>query len=436
MEQLINEPIISVGVVCSSEIIVDFHDDFICTDLGVKYSGRNVVKFKNGAATIEGLDVTGLVLEPVNGHSYFSLENVQIGIGFHWDRQMRQTFGGSVKFIVDGSKLWAVNLIGVESYLKCVISSEMKATSDIELLKAHAVTSRSWLMAQVWGKSKFHGQQKTENDGEVVTWRDREDHTLFDVCADDHCQRYQGVTMASNANVGKAIDATRGLLLVYDGEVCDARFSKCCGGVTEVFSSCWSDDEHPYLQSFYDALRPPTNMPAFKMSEDEAKDWIMSSPDTFCNTSDESVLSQVLNDYDFSTKDFFRWKVVVSGEELGALLHTKGGYDIGAVTDLIPLMRGPSARITRLKIIGEKGTIIVGKELEIRRLLSPSHLYSSAFVVSRDADGCNFVINGAGWGHGVGLCQIGAAVMASKGFSFRSILYHYFRRALIEKYWN
>ncbi len=436
MEHMINEPIISVGIVCAPEITIDFPDSFICKDLGLKFSGHNVVTFKNGAATIGGLDVTNLVFEPVNGHSNFSIENVQIGIGFHWDRQMRQTFGGSLKFIVEGSKMWAVNLIGVESYLKCVISSEMKATSDVELLKAHAVTSRSWLMAQVLGKSKFSGQQKVEYDGEVVTWRDREDHTLFDVCADDHCQRYQGVTMASNANVNKAIDATRGLLLVYEGEVCDARFSKCCGGVTELFSSCWSDDDHPYLQSFYDALRPPVNMPSHDMSEAEARDWIMSFPDAFCNTSDVGILSQVLNDYDFSTKDFFRWKVIVSGEEFGALVHSKGGYDVGVVTDLVPLRRGPSGRITRLKIVGDKTSIVVGKELEIRRLLSPSHLYSSAFVVSRTDDGCKFVINGAGWGHGVGLCQIGAAVMASRGFGFRSILYHYFRRALIEKHWN
>lgn len=436
MEDLIKEPIISVGILRASEISVDFSESFVCKDLGLKYSGHKEVTLKNGVPTIDGLDVTGLVFEPANGHSDFSIDNVQIGIGFHWDRRMRQTFGGSVKFVVDGDKIWTVNLIGVESYLKCVISSEMKSTSDLELLKAHAVTSRSWLMAQVWGKSKFHGQQKREEDGEIVTWRDREDHDLFDVCADDHCQRYQGVTMASNANVNKAIDATRGQLLVYDGEVCDARFSKCCGGVTEIFSSCWSDDEHPYLQSFYDALRPPSNMPSRNMSEAEARSWIMSYPDAFCNTSDDIVLSQVLNDYDFTTKDFFRWKIVASGEELGSLIHTKGGFDVGVVTDLIPLRRGPSGRIVRLKIVGDKKSIIVGKELEIRRLLSPTHLYSSAFVVSRSGDGRNFTINGAGWGHGVGLCQIGAAVMANRGFSYRSILYHYFRRALIEKHWS
>ena len=219
MEDLIKEPIISVGILRASEISVDFSESFVCKDLGLKYSGHKEVTLKNGVPTIDGLDVTGLLFEPANGHSDFSIDNVQIGIGFHWDRRMRQTFGGSVKFVVDGDKIWAVNLIGVESYLKCVISSEMKSTSDLELLKAHAVTSRSWLMAQVWGKSKFHGQQKREEDGEIVTWRDREDHDLFDVCADDHCQRYQGVTMASNANVNKAIDATRGQLLVYDGEI-------------------------------------------------------------------------------------------------------------------------------------------------------------------------------------------------------------------------
>lgn len=383
------------------------------------------------------VDVTDARFEPEEGNTEatFCILNVQIGIGFHWDRREDQLFNGSLSFVVEGGMLWAVNTLGVESYLRSVISSEMSATSDLELLKAHAVTSRSWLMAQVWGKKEFHGLQKSVSDDEVVTWRDREDHTLFDVCADDHCQRYQGLCRVSNPNVDKAIADTRGLLLMYDGEVCDARFSKCCGGVTELFESCWSNDSHPYLQSFHDAMLPPEPRGLDLITNEGANAWLTTSPDAFCNTSDPEVLTQVLNDYDQSTHDFFRWRVTLTAQEIAALLHTKGGYDLGTVTDLVPLQRGPSARITRLKIVGDKRTIIVGKELEIRRLLSPTHLYSSAFVVEKDEASGSFTLIGGGWGHGVGLCQIGAAVMARKGFSFRGILYHYFRRALIEKLW-
>ncbi len=433
------EPMIHVGIVRAPSVVVNFSRPFSCiSNKGVKsnYKGECTFSLRNGLIMCDGQDVSGLVFEPSSESALFSIQDVQIGIGFHWDKRERQTFAGTLTFVVDGDALWAVNVIGVESYLRSVISSEMSATSDFELLKAHAVTSRSWLMAQVWGKKKYAGLQKHESADEVITWRDREDHLLFDVCADDHCQRYQGVSRVSSPNVDKAIAETRGLILTYEGEVCDARFSKCCGGVSERFETCWGDKEYPYLQSIHDALIPSTLQSESLATEAGARKWVTSRPEAFCNTSDANVLSQVLNDYDQSTRDFFRWTVELSADDIRALLHTKGGYDIGEILDLIPLQRGPSGRIYKLKIVGSEKSITVGKELEIRRLLSPSHLYSSAFVVDKSADGRKFTLSGAGWGHGVGLCQIGAAMMAHQGFSFRSILYHYFRRAIIEKRWE
>lgn len=437
MTILPNEPNISVGIVKADSISVCFNHSYRSLSVEHELKGQFRVVVQDGKAILDGTDVTNSLFDPVNTSSTFSLLDVQIGIGFHWDRRERQTFAGSLKFIVDGGSLWAVNVINVEGYLRSVISSEMSATSDLELLKAHAVTSRSWLMAQVWGKGKFAGLHKAESAGEILSWRDREDHTLFDVCADDHCQRYQGIARVTNPNVDKAIAETRGLLLTYDGQVCDARFSKCCGGVTERFETAWADDDHPYLRSVHDALLPPAQLRGADLTtESGARQWATTSPDAFCNTSDPAILTQVLNDYDQSTSDFFRWTVTLTAAEIETLLRTKGGIDVGSVMDLIPIMRGPSGRIFKLKIVGSAKSVTIGKELEIRRLLSPTHLYSSAFVVCKSAGGQSFTLTGAGWGHGVGLCQIGAAVMAHRGFNFRSILYHYFRRALIEKGWN
>lgn len=437
MNTLQCEPRISVGIIKADCISVCFNTAYGCPASGRDYKGLFNVTVAGGRAVLDGLDVTDSLFESSSSSANFSLLDVQIGIGFHWDRKERQTFAGGLKFIVDGGSLWAVNVINVESYLRSVISSEMSATSDLELLKAHAVTSRSWLMAQVWGKGKFKGLHKSATADEIVTWRDREDHTLFDVCADDHCQRYQGLGRMSNPNVDKAIDETRGLILTYEGQVCDARFSKCCGGVTERFETCWADDGHPYLRSVHDALMPPDLLRRVDLTtEDGARQWVTASPEAFCNTRDADVLTQVLNDYDQSTADFYRWQVTISATDLESLLRTKGGLDVGHVLNLEPLRRGPSGRIYQLRIVGSLRSVIIGKELEIRRLLSPSHLYSSAFVVDRSADGQTFTLTGAGWGHGVGLCQIGAAVMARRGFNFRSILYHYFRRAMIERGWN
>ena len=430
-----SEPQIHVGIVRAPSVNVSFSRPFSCNGLKYDFKGDCCFVLSGGRVECDGRDVSGLVFSPSSDSALFSILNVQIGIGFHWDKCEKQTFAGSLTFVVDGDAIWAVNIIGVESYLRCVISSEMRATSDFELLKAHAVTSRSWLMAQVWGKKRYTGLQKSVSADEVITWRDREDHLLFDVCADDHCQRYQGVSRVSSPNVDRAIAETRGLLLTYEGEVCDARFSKCCGGVSERFETCWGDKEYPYLQSIHDALVPSTLQSESLSTEEGARKWVTSRPEAFCNTSDAKILSQVLNDYDLTTRDFFRWRVELSADDIRSLLHTKGGCDVGDVLDLIPIQRGPSGRIYKLKIVGSKKSITIGKELEIRRLLSPSHLYSSAFVVDKSTDGGKFVLTGAGWGHGVGLCQIGAAMMAHQGFSFRSILYHYFRRASIEKRW-
>lgn len=437
-------PTLAVGIVHAPSVTIEFGCPY--TDQGVTLHGTHEFHIIDGRVTTNDVSVDGLKLMPTQGNGTFTIRDVEIGIGFHWDKREDQVFGGGLSFVIEDGMLWAVNHVDVESYLRSVIASEMSATSDLELLKAHAVTSRSWLMAQVWGKGKFCGKQGECNEDETVVWRDREDHRLFDVCADDHCQRYQGLSRVTNHNVDKALADTRGLVLMYDGEVCDARFSKCCGGRTEVFSTCWGDKPHHYLQSFHDAMMPPLQ---FRMGEDgfagitteaDAEAWIMGQPEAFCNTTDAGVLRQVLNDYDQSTTDFFRWQVSASGKEFGELIRNKGGFDLGDVCDLQPLHRGPSGRIDRLKIVGSKGQRIVGKELEIRRLLSKTHLYSSAFVVKKELDekdDCyRFTLFGAGWGHGVGLCQIGAAVMARKGFNFRSILYHYFRRAEIEQLWR
>jgi SpoIID/LytB domain protein len=331
-----------------------------------------------------------------------------------------------------------INEVCLELYLQSVISSEMSAEAPIELLKAHTITSRSWLMAMLERQGKFrnihiHTRHPSETVNEIIRWYDREDHTLFDVCADDHCQRYQGIAKIISNSVQEAINTTRGIFLVTGSEVCDARFSKACGGRTELFENCWEETSIPYLQSVSDSSLnyPPT------LNEADAEHWITSSPDVYCNTTDGKMLQHVLPSFDRETTDFFRWKFEYSPEQLEEILHTKSEIDFGTVTDIIPMKRGPSGRIAKLKIVGSKRTIIVGKELEIRRWLSKSHLYSSAFIVKieRDPNGLprKFTFHGAGWGHGVGLCQIGAAVMATKGFTAEEIVEHYFKGVELKK---
>ena len=372
-------------------------------------------------------------------NGYFELKGVTIGVNFHWERKEDQRFSGALHLIVENGKLTAVNVLPVEDYLLSVISSEMSATASLELLKAHAVISRSWLLAQIDKNKRIteeHEDYKACEEGgedEMIKWYDREDHVNFDVCADDHCQRYQGITRQSTERVRDAIKATWGEVLTYGGELCDARFSKCCGGVYEEFENCWEPKHYDYLEARRDG-EDEMNFPDLT-KEAAAEEWILTSPKAFCNTTDKQILSQVLNDYDQEPPDFYRWTVEYTQEELAALILKRSGVDYGQILDLQPVARGTSGRLYKLKIVGTKKTLTIGKELEIRRTLSPSHLYSSAFIVERHdvTDGVpgKFVLRGAGWGHGVGLCQIGAAVMGEKGHNYKEILLHYFINANI-----
>jgi len=363
--------------------------------------------------------------------STFSLFNVTIGNRFHWERTEDQTFQGDLILCPrkDGT-ITAINEIPLEDYLKSVISSEMSAEAPIEFLKAHAILSRSWLLAAIDRKKKtkeISTPTREVTDKEVIRWYDQEDHDLFDVCSDDHCQRYQGITKIVYRQAEEAVGETLGMVITFQDEICDARYSKACGGITEEFEMAWDDKRVPYLTSISDA--PVSHQPI--ITEEEASAWILSEPEAYCNTKDEHLLGKILPDFDREIKSFFRWRVECSRQELEEILREKSGFDFGTLQEIIPLKRGPSGRISRLKIVGSKKSILVGKELEIRRWLSRSHLYSSAFVVRVEGD--RFIFDGAGWGHGVGLCQIGAAVMATKGFSAEKILKHYFRGVKIQE---
>ncbi len=414
-------PLVSVGIVGAESIT------FTLNGYGADNSTRTAT-MRNGLIFYDGKAHTQLCFKPQSPADSFSLKDVVIGVNFHWQRRETQTFRGSLRLLADGGKIWAINDLPVEEYLESVISSEMSAHSSLPLLMAHAVISRSWLMSQIDGKSTPNTQESHGNA--FIRWYDHTDHTLFDVCADDHCQRYQGITKETSPNVAEAIRRTRGELLTYGGEICDARFSKCCGGAMEEFQYCWDDTPKPYLKGIGDT--PEETIPDLTI-EENARKWILSSPKSFCNTTDKRILSQVLNDYDQETTDFYRWHVSYSQEELSRLVEKKLGAGLGTVIDMKPLKRGTSGRIYELQITGTKKTIVVGKELEIRRALSESHLYSSAFVVEKHGD--TFELIGAGWGHGVGLCQIGAAVMGDQGYSYDKILKHYYPGAEIEKAW-
>lgn len=433
------EPIVSVGIVSASKLLFSLNAPY--TVCGSQRCGKQVVELSEGRILWENNFYDELLFEPNDAQSSFTLEDVTIGVNFHWERKEAQTFLGKLRFIVENNNICAINELPVETYLISVISSEMCATSSLELLKAHAVISRSWLLAQM-------EQRKAENnnavkqpslfktDEEIVRWYDREDHKHFDVCADDHCQRYQGITKAANKHVVEAIKQTAGEILTSCGEICDARYSKCCGGAVEEFQYCWENIRKPYLQALPDTMPDTTSLPNLT-NEAVARQWILSSPNAFCNTTDQKVLSQVLNDFDQETTDFYRWIQIYSQAEVKQLLEEKLAMQFGDIIDLIPMERGKSGRIYRLKIIGTQRTLIIGKELEIRRALSKSHLYSSAFVVEKvdikDGVPQQFVIKGAGWGHGVGLCQIGAAMMGVQGYRYDEILLHYYKSAEITK---
>lgn len=435
------EPFIKVGILNAPQIDIVLLDTYTV-------NGHEVRGPQTLSATADGrIAWQGEVFDaPLEFHPYdqsgtFEIKDVVIGVNFHWERRENQRFSGSARFIIEDGRLTIINILPVEDYLLSVISSEMSAHASLELLKAHAVISRSWLLAQISKNKDITDSGETysactETADERCKWYDREDHVNFDVCADDHCQRYQGVTRQSTPKVAEAIAATRGQVLMYDGELCDARFSKCCGGVFEQFENCWEPKHYKYLRARLDNV-DENNFPDLTVEENATK-WILSRPEAFCNTSDAKILSQVLNNYDQETTDFYRWKVDYTREELSEIACRRSGIDFGQIVDLVPMERGTSGRIVRLKIIGTKRTMIFGKELEIRKTLSNSHLYSSAFVVERhDVDPStnlpvSFTLHGAGWGHGVGLCQIGAAVMGARGYDYIEILKHYFIDASID----
>jgi stage II sporulation protein D len=434
-------PKVNVGIMSEPEIEFTLNGEYISDN--IKISGVHKAAFSNGKVLCNDKEADTVVFVPVDAEKCsFTLHDVTIGVNFHWQRKENQTFRGALKLIVEGKKVTAINTLSVEKYLESVISSEMSATASLELLKAHAVISRSWLLSQLHDEHSEDGNGSLSAPSACVTsadeqicWYDRDNHVNFDVCADDHCQRYQGITRESTENVCQAVKETWGQVVAYNGEICDARFSKCCGGAFEQFENCWEPTHHPYLDVRLDG--PDEDNYPDLTDEKNAEKWILSSPKAFCNTSDNKILSQVLNNYDQETTDFYRWKVEYTQEQISKLIRERSGIDFGEILDLEPVARGTSGRLYKLRFVGSKRTLVIGKELEIRRILSPSHLYSSAFVVEKvgDVHGVpqKFILHGAGWGHGVGLCQIGAAVMGEKGYNYQSILLHYFINASIDK---
>ena len=441
------EPVITVGILSGKEIGFSFPKEFISSD-GIAICGIQQAVYRKGKICWQEKEYDELSFTPQQDtSSFFELQDVTIGINFHWERKEVQRFKGELKIIVEDDRLTAINIIPIEDYLTSVISSEMSATASLELLKAHAVISRSWLLNKLKvanGKLKviMHPDNTANFElstlpSQLIKWYDHEAHKNFDVCADDPCQRYQGITRTSTPQAIEAVFATRGEVLMYEGEICDARFSKCCGGAFEEFQNCWENVKHPYLIGQRDS-KTETRLPDLT-KEAEADKWIRTSPAAFCNTHNKQVLSQVLNNYDQETTDFYRWRVCYSQQELSELIHKRSGIEFGKIIDLIPVERGTSGRLVRLKIVGTLRTLIIGKELEIRRTLSSSHLYSSAFVVDKEYKEdekeipSRFILTGSGWGHGVGLCQIGAAVMGEQGYKYKEILSHYYPGSAIEQ---
>ena len=435
------EPEVKVGIVSGQKIHFSLNKPYLAK--GETVIGEQEVEFSEGGVLWNGNQYSSLTFHPQSADASFSLSDVTIGVNFHWERKETQTFLGTLRFVVESDKICAINELPVEKYLESVISSEMSATSSLELLKAHAVISRSWLLAQMKkhrdvAESGNNFFSFTKKEDMLIRWYDREDHTIFDVCADDHCQRYQGITKETSPHVAEAIRQTKGQVLLDGDEICDARFSKCCGGVTEEFQYCWEDTPKNYLTAVRDiALGIESTLPNLT-NEEEAEKWIRFNPPAFCNTQDKRILSQVLNDYDQETVDFYRWKVTLTQEKLQQLIADRLKMDLGSILDMKSVERGTSGRISKLQIIGTEKTFTIGKELEIRRTLSDSHLLSSAFIVDKydiDEQGVpqRFELVGAGWGHGVGLCQIGAAVMGEEGYLYDAILQHYYQGAEIKK---
>lgn len=440
-----NQPTIEVGILVANQIEFSFSGPF---NMGNKRVSRKfTAKLDDDKIQIEqNSEIVNseepLIFIPTDEDSSFELKDVVIGVDFHWEQKENQRFKGALKLIRENDKVRAVNIVNLEDYLRSVISSEMSSTSSMELLKAHAVISRSWLLAQIEKSKVLKDAQtsyitSTETEDEISRWYDREDHDTFDVCADDHCQRYQGITKIHSEKALQAITKTFGEVLYNQNKVCDARFSKCCGGMVESFNNVWEPIEYSYLVKTLDNNEPLKDFDTNLKEEQNAEKWIRYAPSAFCNTTDKNILSQVLPDFDQATTDFYRWKVEYKQEELSMLIKKRSGIDFGWIKKLTPVLRGDSGRLIKLKIEGTKKTVTVGKELEIRKWLSPSHLYSSAFVIDHD-DLQNdvpqkIILTGAGWGHGVGLCQIGAAVMGEQGYTYKEILNHYFKNTELKK---
>ncbi len=448
MVQYQGEPLISVGILTDKKIRFELYGEYSSYGFKRIFSGRFEAELIEDRIICksedEKIEITNeIIFEPQEpDNESFLIRDVVIGVKFHWERKEKQRFTHSLKLIKDNGKITAINIVPIEKYLMSVISSEMSAKCSMQMLKATAVVSRSWLLAQI-EKSKSikseHTNYKSEyqSEDELIKWYDREDHKLFDVCADDHCQRYQGVTKMTSEAARKAVEQTAGVVLIEDDNILDARFSKACGGISESFENVWEPVIHKSLTAVFDYKFIADDFDNNFAKEENAVKWIKGNPPAFCNTNDPKILNQILLDYDQETKDFYRWKVNFTQEQISDLIKRKSGIDFGLIKDLIPIERGFSSRIIKLKIVGTKKTLTIGKELEIRRTFSETHLYSSAFFVEKSGefDGVpeKFILRGAGWGHGVGLCQIGAAVMAEQGYQFDEIVTHYFKNAKLKK---
>jgi SpoIID/LytB domain protein len=441
------EPWINVGILTADQIRFDLYGEFITLSTEKLLSGVFKAELKDNKiycsdGKIDIIEENEILFEPSDPVSEsFVLRDVIIGVRFHWERKEKQRFNYFLKIIKNGNKLTAINHLPVEAYLTSVISSEMSAKCSINLLRSQAVVARSWLLAQLQNKDNKKSTEPSlkpyQTDDELITWYDREAHQLFDVCADDHCQRFQGITKVTTQTAKSAIDDTRGIVLILDEKICDTRYSKSCGGISESYENAWEPVKYKYLTPVIDYKYEPENLNLNLQQEINAIEWIKTNVPAFCNTTDPKILNQILIDYDQETRDFYRWEVSYTQEQLSELVNKKLNMDFGQIIDLIPIERGYSARLVRLKIVGTKKSLIIGKELEIRRVLSPTHLYSSAFFVEKKNIVENipqiFILYGAGWGHGVGLCQIGAAVMAERGYQFDEILTHYFPNASLKK---
>ncbi len=439
------EPHIHVGILNSSKIEFQLKGEYLI-DNSQNTTGKFSVELSNGKIMLKNSEIEKEFEEQVIFSSKFPdvsfmLKNVVIGINFHWERFEDQEFNGDLKILIEDDKLVAINIVLLEDYLGSVISSEMSSNSNLELLKSHAIISRSWLLAQIQQSKKNNKEDsvnhQVKTDSEIIKWYSREDHKNYDVCSDDHCQRYQGITKIQNENVLAAIQETHGIVLHYKDAICDARYSKCCGGISESFENVWEPEKIEYLQSIYDYKFKLNDADMDVRGEAGFAKWLNPHLSSFCNTTDKEILSQVLQDFDLETQDFYRWEVEYKQNEVNNFINNKTGFDFGEIKDLIPVERGESGRIIKLKIIGTKKEMIIGKELEIRRILAEKHLYSSAFVVEKldikNGIPQSFKIKGAGWGHGVGLCQIGAAVMSEIGYRFDEILMHYFKSASLKR---